>query len=138
MTASRASWMAAMESLSSWAPQANSQPPPPIAHAPKPIGVMFRSEVPSCLVSMISVSVVYLGFSPLPLSQQQGRRGRCVEARLGRPCFDSLPKQGACQIADIGEIPHFSTAFLSIVRFGVTFVGRFLARQVTRVPVDGL
>ena len=35
---SRARWMAAMESLSSWGPQANSQLPPPMAQAPKPIG----------------------------------------------------------------------------------------------------
>src|SRR5437868_14929688 len=44
--------MAAMESLSSWDPQANSQPPPPTAQAPKPIGVMRRSELASFLVCM--------------------------------------------------------------------------------------
>src|SRR6267142_517115 len=53
--------MVAMESLSSWPPQANCQPDPPMAHAPKPIGVMCRSEVPSCLVSMSAVSVALFG-----------------------------------------------------------------------------
>src|SRR5262245_43704714 len=42
--------MAATESLSSWPPQANSQPEPPIAHAPNPIGVINRSELPNCFV----------------------------------------------------------------------------------------
>src|SRR5262245_24376199 len=50
--------MAVMESRSSWAPQANSQPPPPIAHAPKPIGVMNRSEFPSRFVFMVSPSLL--------------------------------------------------------------------------------
>src|SRR5258707_8853139 len=50
MRGSSAAWLAAMESVSSWAPQAHAQPPPPIAHAPKPIGVMCRSEFPSLLV----------------------------------------------------------------------------------------
>ena len=35
---SSARWIAAIDSSSSWAPQPNSQPPPPIAQAPKPIG----------------------------------------------------------------------------------------------------
>src|SRR3974390_1685940 len=39
--------MAAMDSLSAWGPQPNSQLPPPIAQAPKPIGVRRRSEFPS-------------------------------------------------------------------------------------------
>src|SRR6516162_6070775 len=45
-----------MESLSSWAPQPKAQPEPPIAHAPKPIGVMYKSELPSCLVFMVAAS----------------------------------------------------------------------------------
>src|SRR5208337_3384378 len=47
MPRSRALWMAAMDSLSSWGPQANSQLPPPMAHAPKPMGDSRRSELPS-------------------------------------------------------------------------------------------
>jgi hypothetical protein len=39
--------MAATESRSACDPQPNSQPEPPIAQAPKPIGVMSRSELPS-------------------------------------------------------------------------------------------
>jgi hypothetical protein len=41
--ASSASRIAAIESRSSWDAQPNSQPDPPIAQAPKPIGVMVRS-----------------------------------------------------------------------------------------------
>src|SRR5689334_2668447 len=54
MPRSRAAWMAAMESTSSCGPQANAQPLPPMAHAPMPIGVIFRSLLPSrfsCIVS---------------------------------------------------------------------------------------
>src|ERR1700733_6538488 len=48
--------MAAMESLSSWLPQPNSQPEPPIAQAPNPIGVINKSELPSRRVSTIAPS----------------------------------------------------------------------------------
>src|SRR5437879_8782684 len=41
-----------MESASSWGPQANSQPEPPMAHAPNPTGVILMSEFPSVRVSI--------------------------------------------------------------------------------------
>src|SRR6266436_111882 len=41
-----------MESASSCGPQANSQPPPPRAQAPKPTGVILISEFPSFRVSI--------------------------------------------------------------------------------------
>src|SRR3981189_2744063 len=47
MPRSSARWIASMESWSSCAPQANSQSPPPMAHAPKPMRVMSRPELPS-------------------------------------------------------------------------------------------
>src|SRR5450432_3921811 len=47
-------WMAATESLSSCGPHEKDQSPPPIAHAPKPMGVRSRSELPSFLVSMVT------------------------------------------------------------------------------------
>src|SRR5881227_4268005 len=47
---SSARWIAATDCLSSCSPQPNSQPDPPIAQAPKPIGVMKRSDLPSRLV----------------------------------------------------------------------------------------
>src|SRR5579875_3528334 len=59
MPPSRARRMAASESLSSCEPQAYCQLPPPIAQAPKPIGVRWRSELPSCLV-WLSVCVAVL------------------------------------------------------------------------------
>src|SRR6267142_1636643 len=41
-----------MESASSCGPQANSQPEPPIAQAPKPTEMISRSEFPSLRVSI--------------------------------------------------------------------------------------
>src|SRR5258708_38468851 len=51
MPSSRARSMVVTDSLSSCAPQANSQLPPPIAQAPKPMAVRCRSEFPSVRVS---------------------------------------------------------------------------------------
>jgi len=51
MPASSARWMASMDFWSSWGPQAYCQSPPPMAQAPKPMVVMFRSELPSCRVA---------------------------------------------------------------------------------------
>src|SRR5260221_8071931 len=55
--------MAATDALSSWAPQANCQPEPPMAQAPKPTGVINRSEFPSCFV-FIGPSVRVFMISP--------------------------------------------------------------------------
>src|SRR5437762_10748328 len=44
MPSSSARWIAATDALSSWSPQPNSQPEPPMAQAPKPTGVIGRSE----------------------------------------------------------------------------------------------
>src|SRR6266850_3702745 len=49
-----------MDALSSCAPQANSQPEPPIAQAPKPTGVMNRSEFPSCFVFIVPSVLVFI------------------------------------------------------------------------------
>src|SRR5260370_26692401 len=48
--------MAAMESASSCGPQANSQPEPPRAQAPKPTEVILRSELPNFRVSIQTLS----------------------------------------------------------------------------------
>src|SRR6266850_3697698 len=48
--------MAAIESASSWLPQAKVHPPPPIAHAPKPTRVIRMPVVPSGAVGSVSVS----------------------------------------------------------------------------------
>src|SRR5438874_1240891 len=48
--------MAAMESSSSCGPHANAQPAPPMAHAPTPMGVMFKSLLPSCLVCISRIT----------------------------------------------------------------------------------
>src|SRR5579875_971795 len=47
--------MAAMESLSSCAPQLNCQPAPPMAQAPTPSAVISRSLLPNFLVDGISI-----------------------------------------------------------------------------------
>ena len=44
---SRARWIAAIDSSSSWLPHPQSQPAPPIAHAPTPARVIERSVLPS-------------------------------------------------------------------------------------------
>src|SRR2546422_4506756 len=48
--------IAAIESASSWLPQAKVQPPPPIAHAPKPTRVIRMPVLPSGAVGSVSVS----------------------------------------------------------------------------------
>src|SRR5271166_6511654 len=55
--------MASMDSLSSCEPQANCQPEPPIAQAPKPTRVMCKSELPSLRVC-ISISFKVPGKIP--------------------------------------------------------------------------
>src|SRR3989442_6577890 len=48
--------IAAIESASSWFPQAKVHPPPPIAHAPKPTRVIRMPVVPTGAVGSVSVS----------------------------------------------------------------------------------
>src|SRR3954451_9396658 len=45
--------IAALESLSSWSPQPNFQPLPPMAHAPTPSAVISMSLFPNRFVSLI-------------------------------------------------------------------------------------
>src|SRR6185437_5603172 len=60
--------MAPTESLSSCGPQAKGRPPPPMAQAPTPIGVICKSLFPSFLVCMWSVLVNHNGtFGEAPL-----------------------------------------------------------------------
>src|SRR5580700_3380624 len=51
--------MAATDSLSSCAPHANCQSPPPMAHAPTPIGVISRSLAPSRFLVMTYILPVF-------------------------------------------------------------------------------
>src|SRR6516225_5570976 len=89
--------MAAMESLSSWVPQANSQPDPPIAHAPKPTGVTSRSEFPSRLVSM-SLSPFSFIFHRHGLEEQPSpaveAAGRCDLDEREHPIHHGPPLVG--------------------------------------------
>ena len=50
--------MAEIDSSSSCGPQPNAHPPPPIAQAPTPRGVRFKSLFPSCLVFICGVSTI--------------------------------------------------------------------------------
>src|SRR6266581_3151021 len=72
--------MAAIESASSWLPQANVHPPPPIAHAPKPTRVIRMSVVPSGAVGSVSVSRTACVIGAL-LSDAFCRRLSIVSAR---------------------------------------------------------
>src|SRR2546430_2450497 len=56
--------MAEMDSSSSCGPQANAHPPPPMAHAPTPMGVRFKSLLPSCLVFICGVPTIIT--EPIP------------------------------------------------------------------------
>src|ERR1035438_7036034 len=59
--------MAAMDSVSSWLPQAYAQSPPPMAQAPKPTRVSSMSVQPSLVVGNEVVIVVLLLAAPLLL-----------------------------------------------------------------------
>src|SRR5437764_2960711 len=66
--------MAAIDSSSSCRPHPNSQPPPPIAHAPKPTRVICRSLAPSVAESSCVLGIVSL-------------------VALARPYADRLPPE---------------------------------------------
>src|SRR6266404_2238667 len=102
MPVSSAVRMAAIESLPSWVPQANAQPEPPIAQAPKPIGVMCRSVVPSCLVSMIVVSFIPVPFTFRTLHDDDVEPG-------GASILPST--QESCQIGQLWCISAIPPAF---------------------------
>src|SRR5438445_1860929 len=72
--------IAAIESASSWLPQAKVQPPPPIAHAPKPTRVIRMPVVPSGAVGSVSVSRTACVIVAL-LSDAFCRRRSIVSAR---------------------------------------------------------
>src|SRR5207244_4347794 len=72
--------IAAIESASSWLPQAKVQPPPPIAHAPKPTRVIRIPVVPSGAVGSVSVSRTACVIVAL-LSDAFCRRRSIVSAR---------------------------------------------------------
>src|SRR5436853_459235 len=70
--------MAATESSSSCGPQANAHPPPPSAQAPKPTGVMSRSELPSrpdAVAAEVPVADEH-GHRPPRLPPRQRRAGQ--------------------------------------------------------------
>jgi hypothetical protein len=60
-----------MESLSSCEPQAKAHPPPPMAQAPKPTGVIIKSELPSLRVCIFPPDV-YDEYSVRAVSQRVG------------------------------------------------------------------
>src|SRR6266849_3116946 len=55
------STIAATKTESSCSPQANSQPPPPRAHAPNPTRVNCKSELPSFRVSITDLAAQHCG-----------------------------------------------------------------------------
>src|SRR5438132_6249168 len=75
--------MAAIESASSWLPQAKLHPPPPIAHAPKPTRVIRIPVVPSGVVGRVAVSSVarVMCLPCLPLRDAFCRRRSIMSAR---------------------------------------------------------
>src|SRR5690242_14558069 len=90
--------MAAMDSSSSCGPQANAQPPPPMAQAPMPMGVMSRSLLPSrffCISSTIAnASVLFeeVEVAEKPLLTGAGGSGVGQQAmkRILRKALESM------------------------------------------------
>jgi hypothetical protein len=63
---STAARMAPMDSASSWLPQANAQPPPPMAQAPNPTRVSSMSVQPSLAVGKeVFILVLLIALSPI-------------------------------------------------------------------------
>src|SRR5580700_11168869 len=76
--------MADIDSVSSCGPQAKAQPPPPMAHAPMPMGVRYMSLLPNCLVCM-SVSYDSEGTGRRPVLLDRDRNeGLALDAADGR------------------------------------------------------
>src|SRR5580698_6137087 len=76
-----------MESDSSCAPQAKAQSPPPMAQAPKPTGVIIKSEFPSLRVCIYPPTIYFVSFyderSALAVSRGV-KRGRLKPAPTKR------------------------------------------------------
>src|ERR1700674_4091425 len=70
--------MAVIDSVSSCGPQAKAQPPPPMAHAPIPIGEIIIPLLPSCLVC-ISFTIAEVALLP----ENARCRDRLWTKRLG-------------------------------------------------------
>src|SRR5882757_3579918 len=76
-----------MESLSSWAPQAKAHPPPPMAQAPKPTGVIIKSEFPSLRVCILPpASMMKAQCARFAARRQIGLRAQIISS----PHFDEL------------------------------------------------
>ena len=86
--------MAAMESLSSWPPHANSQPEPPMAQAPKPRVVIFNPLVPRERVGNVMMSppcgVNVCSWSPINADAELSFQGVRMTTSLSVP--DSAPQ----------------------------------------------
>src|SRR5437868_1926650 len=102
MPASSASRIAAIESRSSWPPQANSQPDPPIAHAPKPIAEMsLPSEQPATKETAINATARRL--------REEFSDGR-IEPPIARPEIRNAALGDRCRAAlrgvSLGQTLH--------------------------------
>src|SRR5882724_8865353 len=102
-----------MDALSSCAPQANSQPEPPMAQAPKPTGVMNRSEFPSCLVFIFPGVLVFMmsfylctsrsnfGGTALPRFKVRQPLLTPKSNRAAAVFYCSLVQQGRCPLGQV-------------------------------------
>src|SRR3989440_12404080 len=105
---SSARCIAASESASSWGPQPNAQPPPPIAHAPKPTVVISSPLEPSGRVG----NVIRTTLQALRSRNQQHfpRRLPSLEqpVRLRRLRERHFPVDAQLQLAVLDPAEHFS------------------------------
>src|SRR5580704_9533835 len=77
-----------MESVSSWAPQAKAQSPPPMAQAPKPTGEIIKSEFPSLRVCILPPDF-YDERSAFAVSLRVSEQLLCAQI-IGFPNLDHL------------------------------------------------
>src|ERR1700722_20408614 len=114
MPRSSARGMASTDSWSSCAPQANCHPPPPMAHAPTPMGVISRSLAPSlffciplsCQEHVSLVSHVFLVFLVFPVFLSCSYSG--IRALGGRAAPPRISLDDAadclCESPDVGRL----------------------------------
>src|SRR5580704_16228543 len=94
-----------MESVSSWAPQAKAQSPPPMAHAPNPTGVIIKSEFPSLRVCIFPPDF-YDECYAFVVSRGASRRVFLRTQIIGSPHFNHLLDRLA--VVDF-VVEHFSS-----------------------------
>ena len=103
-----ARWIAAIDSSSSCGPQPNSQPPPPIAHAPKPTRVISRPVSPNAGGREAVSAAWLLRRFPWSLVQQNGTTSfDMLRCSVGHHCRLTGNRKPQMQLLPIYETTSF-------------------------------